>query len=139
MTEFNRHTGEVALPEAGEGAAIMFTVQAFETLESAYGDDYIDLIVKGLAKVQVKMYQVVLAATVINGNAGAFPFGLRLEEVNIRILDALNLAIYGRTYQEQKDWQEEQMTKRLEGMEQNPQLATILSLMSAGGQRSDQG
>jgi hypothetical protein len=139
MSDYNRHTGEVAFPEAGESVVIQFTVEAFEKLQSAYGDDYIDIITKGLSKMHVKVYQTTLAATMRNGDVSLMPFGLKYEVINIRILDAMNLAIYGRDYQEQKDWQEEQVLKRLEGAGENPTMAAILSLLSAGKQEPEQG
>lgn len=131
MREFNRQTGEVALPEAGEGAVVQFTVKAFEILESAYGENYIDLIVKGLAKMRTGIYQTVLAATLQKGDVSLMPFGMIYEDLNIVILDALNLAIYGRIYRDQQEIEEKEMVRRLKGLEENPQLATILSSMSA--------
>lgn len=131
MTDGNRHTGQVALPEAGEGAYIQFTIGALEKLEDAYGEDYINVIVKGLAKMRVKVYQGVIANTLHGSSNGDVPYGMTWEALNIRILDALHLALYGRTYEEHLEWERKQVESQMEGLSENPKLAAILSFLSA--------
>lgn len=142
----NKVSGQVALPAAGEGAYLQFTVDAMEKLESLYADkadgDYINYIVGRLAKCSIPVYREVVAITLIGGDAKAMPWGSTLESINIPILDALYLAINGRTYEEQIKWNEEQMLKRLSGLEENPQMAELLrglSLKNAGASGSEQG
>lgn len=143
----NKVSGQVALPAAGEGACLQFTTDSFERLESEYADkapdgDYINYIVGRLAKCSIPVYRVVLDAILVGGDAKAMPWGCTIESINIPILDALYLALNGRTYEEQIKWNEEQMLKRLSGLEENPQLAELLrglSLKNAGASGSEQG
>lgn len=139
---FNRQSGEVSFPEAGEGGFLLFDVKAFEVLFAAYGEEYIERIIKSLAKMDVKTYQTVIAATLRGTtNDGGAPWGLKWMEINVRILDALNLSIYGKTYEEQKEANEQEMLKRLQDVEANPQMAAILQLLSstsAGKPESEQ-
>lgn len=136
---FNRRTGEVALPEVGEGVFIRFTMRAMEQLETAYGDDWVKTIIGGLAKMKTSVYLKVIACTLQNSTDGEIErWGLTWEELNIIILDALNLAIYGKTYGEQKAINEAQILKQIQDVRENPQLAAALSLMNATPQEPDQ-
>ncbi len=130
--EVNRRTGEVSLPEAGEGAVIRFTMGAMEKLEGAYGDDWVQVIIKGMARMRIPIYQKIIACTLQGSSDGDIEaWDLTWEDLNIRILDALNLAIYGKTYEEQNKINEARMVAQLNGLQENPQMAAALSLMSA--------
>lgn len=141
--DIDRHSGKVSLSEAGEGGYLQFDIQAFEVLQSAYDEDYIEHIIKRLAKMDPKVYQTVVAATLKGtSNNGGMPWGLHWQDLNVRILDALNLSIYGTTYDEQKEINEQAMMKRLEGMQEDPRTAAMLQLLSsmpAGKPESEQG
>ncbi|NEI70955.1 hypothetical protein GR212_15330 [Rhizobium lusitanum] len=128
----NKSRGEVAIPEAGEGAFIRFSVDALERLQAAVGDDYINVVISKLAKVDVKTYKLCIAcAANDDGILAAFPWGLTLEEVNIKILDALFLTIHGRDWAEQQEFERKKVEKELDDLqsrlEANPQMAAYLS------------
>ncbi len=131
----NKASGRVALPMAGEGAYLQFTVEAFEQLESLYAEkaegDYISYVVGRLAKCSIPVYREVIGMILVGGDPKAMPWGSTIENINIPILDALYLAINGRTYEEQIKWNEEQMAKRLSGIEENPQMAALLKVLSS--------
>lgn len=141
----SRSEGIVALPEAGEGATIQFTVKSFEQLETVFADndDYISFIMKGMVQMKISVFSKVMAATISGATEKEMPYGLRWEDLTDRVMDALCLAIHGRTSEEQKDVEQEQMAKqvanRLKGIEENPQMAALLSSMLAGEQEQEQG
>lgn len=134
----NRKEGTVALPEAGEGVYLKFDVNAFEQLETAFEkqEDHIAYVMKGLVQMKISVFAKVLSASLKGETAQQMPFGLRWEELTDRIMDALCLAIHGRTSAEQKEAETDEINKRLierlQGIENHPQAAAILSLMSAG-------
>ncbi|WPE19963.1 hypothetical protein [Shinella zoogloeoides] len=134
----NRHAGTVALPEAGEGVYLQFDVNAFEQLETAFSaqEDHIAHIMKGMVQMKVSVFAKVLSATLKGETSKVMPYGLKWEELTDRVMDALCLAIHGRTAAEQKEVEIEEINKRmmdrLQGIEAHPQAAAILSLMSAG-------
>jgi hypothetical protein len=128
----NKTRGEVALPEAGDGAIIRFHVDALERLESDYSENYIDVVIKNLSRVNVKTYRACIAAAGENiPDTAVIPFGLSWEELNVRILDALFMAIHGRNYAEQQAHDKARANKELdelqERLEQDPRLAAYLS------------
>lgn len=130
----NRRAGQVLLPEAGEGAYFKFSVKAMEMLETAYGDDWVKEVIAGMSKMRMSVYKNVINSTLVGAHEDKKEFeawDLTWEDVNIRLLDALNLAIYGKTYEEQQKIDEEHMMNRLKGLEENPQTAAILSLTHA--------
>ena len=136
--QLNRRTGQVFLPEAGEGAYLKFSIKAMELLETAYGEDWVQHVIKGMSKMNMPVYSNVINSTLLEAEIKDIEaWDLTWEDLNIRILDALNLAIYGKTYEEQQKINEEQMMKRLQGLEENPQTAAILSLMSATAQQQN--
>ncbi|TCU34168.1 hypothetical protein [Rhizobium azibense] len=141
----SRTEGTVALPEAGEGAYLQFTVRSFEILETAFPDkdDHISFIMKSMVNMKASVFAKVVGATLQNSTNGDIPYGLKWEELTDRIMDALCLSIHGRTGEEQKAFEQEQINKqiidRLKGIEANPQLAALLSSMSPGQQEQGQG
>jgi hypothetical protein len=141
VTDFilDRRAGKVSLPEAGEGAYLQFTMEAYGILETAYGEDYISVVTKGLARVRKGVYEKVIACTLKGSTNGEISsYGMTIEALNIRILDALNLAVYGRTYEEQQKHDEEMLAKKFKDLEENPQTAAILSMMSASQPEPEQ-
>lgn len=141
----SRAEGKVALPEAGEGAYLQFNVAAFEALETAFADkeDHIGHIMKSMVQMKTSVFMKVVSAALHNSKNADVPYGLKWEDLTDRIFDALCLAIHGRTNEEQKAYEQEQINKqiadRMRGIEENPQLAALLYSMSAGQQESDQG
>lgn len=140
----SRAEGKVGLPEAGEHVFIQFTVEAFEKLEAAFPkeEDHIAFVMKAMVQMKVSVFAKVLSAALHGETNVVMPYGLKWEELTDRIMDALCLAIHGRTGAEQKEAEQEEMERklldRLKGIEENPQLATLLSLMSAGQQEPGQ-
>lgn len=140
----SRAEGTVALPEAGEGAYLQFNVKSFELLEAAYGDkdDYIGFIMKAMVQMKVSVFAKVVGATLQGSTNGDIPYGLKWEELTDRVMDALCLSIHGRSGVEQRAFEQEAINKqiadRLKGIEDNPQLAALLSSMSAGQPGQDQ-
>jgi hypothetical protein len=134
----SRAEGIVALPEAGEGAVLQFTVKSFEMLEAAYPDkdDHIGFIMKAMVNMKFSVWAKVIGATLQGSTSGDMPYGLTWEELTDRVFDALCLALHGRTNAEQKQFEQEQINKqieeRLKGIESNPQLAALLSSLAAG-------
>ena len=127
----NRRAGQVQIPgeDAPKGSYFQFDLEALERLETKYGENYLDIIIKALAKMQTSVYVVVIGATAKGLQDQKAPFGASWEDINIALLDALHLAINGRTYDEQKKFSEEQALerlKRLEGMAEDPQTAAAL-------------
>ena len=141
----SRAEGKVALPEAGESVFLQFTVQAWEQLETAFPDkeDHVAFIMKGMVQMKASVFAKVLSAALHGKTSAVMPFGLTWEELTDRIMDGICLSIHGRTSAEQNEIEQAQMIKqmadRMRGLEENPQLAALLSLMSAGQQGSDQG
>lgn len=127
----NKHRGEIALPEAGEGAFLRFTVDSLEKLEAKYGEDYLDDILKGMTKGRVGVFQAVVSVSANEAKA-PFPFGLSLEELQTRIVDALFLFLHGRTYEEQQKHEDEIFQKRMEEAKTNPRMAAALFSRQSG-------
>ena len=136
----SRAEGTVALPEAGEGVHLQFTVKAWEQLETAFSEheDYIAHMMKGMVQMKISVFAKILSASLQGDSDKEMPYGLKWEELTDRIMDAICLSIHDRTAAEQKAFEQEQMIKqvkdRMKGIEEDPQMAALLSLMSAGGQ-----
>lgn len=142
----SRAEGKVALPEAGEGVFLQFTVQAFEQIETAFPDqeDHIAYIMKAMVQMKVSVFAKVLSACLHGSTTAAMPYGLKWEELTDRIMDALCLSIHGRDADEQKAFEQEQMIRqaanRMKGiMDQDPQMAAVLLSTLAGQQESEPG
>jgi len=139
----SRAEGKVALPEAGEGAYLQFTVAAFEALETAFSDkeDHIGFIMKSMVQMKTSVFRKVIGAALHGSKNAEVPYGLRWEDLTDRVFDAICLAIHGRTNEEQKAHEQElinqQIQNRLKGIEEDPQLAALLYSMSAGRQESE--
>lgn len=134
----NRARGEVPLPEAGEGAFLRFDVDTLERLESKYGDDYINTILTGLARVKISVYQTVIACSMKNCTNGEIPFGMSFETLQQRILDGLYMTIHGRTYDQQKAHEEVMLRQQADALSADPRVASYLSSMPPGKQGIDQ-
>src|SRR3546814_13257957 len=111
----SRAEGKVALPEAGEGAFLQFTVKSFEQLETAFADheDYISHIMKAMVQMKVSVFAKVLSATLNGGTDEVMPYGLPWEGLTDRIMDAICLSIHDRTASEQKEFEQDQMIKQM--------------------------
>lgn len=134
----NKTKGEVSLPaEAGDGAFLKFTMDALEKLETKYGEKYFDIIISGLSKARVGVYRDCIE---VAGNkvTGELPFGVSLSDLQIIILNSIFVAIYGRTYEEQKVIEEEEFKRKLEEAEKNPVMAAALLSQMSGDQDTEQ-
>lgn len=138
MMSGNKHRGEVPFPKAGEGAFFRFDIASLEKLETKYGDDFINVVLGGFSKGQVSVYSACVAAS-INNSTVPFPFGLSLEEVMIPMRDALFLALYGRTFDEQQKVEDENFAKQFEEGKTNPRVAAMLSSVLYGKPGTGQG
>ncbi len=126
----NKRRGEVALDKAGEGIFLRFTVDAMERLHSEYGEDYLEDLLKGVQKVNVRMIKLVLECT-IDAPEGKFdiqemPFGYTWNELVILILDMIYLSLHGRTAKEQNEHLEEEYLKKFEELKSDPKKAVAL-------------
>lgn len=133
----NKKRGEVALPEAGEGAFLRFDTDALERLEGEYGEDYLDIILKGLSKARPTVFKTVTKTGLNGADASAFPWGLAYETMELRIRDALYLMIHGRTFEEQRKHEEDLEDKRWEEIEKNPRRRQALFSMLAAEQGTE--
>lgn len=144
----NSKRGEVPLPEAGEGIFLRYDVDALERLEAAYGEDFINVILKGMSQCRVKVYQTVVACGIRSNTKNEkggitlereMPFGMSFEDLQERILDAFYMTIHGRSYAEQKAFEEQMMAERIDKMQSDPRIANFLSSRPPGEQDFEQG
>lgn len=140
----NKHSGERALPDGiGEGLFIQFTFDAMERLETEYGDDWVAIISERTDKAVPSVFKTVLENTVCNDAVIDFKLvPQHMTALRVCILDAMCLAIYGRTLEEQTEHEEKERLKgledHLERMGENPQMAeAILFLQRLGGLGSE--
>lgn len=124
----NKTSGQVSLPEAGEGAFLQLDIEALEKIETALPgiDDFITHLIKGLSELRPSLYRIAVNAMLRNGDPSALPFGMNWSDLNVKLLDAIHFSIRGKSYDEVKKEHEEQMLKRLEGLQQDPKTAAIL-------------
>lgn len=134
----NRHRGEVPLPEAGEGAFLRFDVDTLERLESKFGDDYINVVLTGLARVKISVYQTVIACALKGSTNGNVPYDMSFEDLQQRILDSLYMTIHGRNYDQQKAFEAKMLQEQADALAGSPQLASYLSSMPPGKQGIEQ-
>lgn len=138
----NKTRGEVPLSEAGEGAFLRFTVDSLERLLSEFGEDYFEVVVTGLSKANPKVFRACVEVAINGGDAKGLPWGIPLEQLQNRILDALFLTVYGRTYDEQQKEEDRLFAEKVEQVKTNPrmaaQLSSMLSMIQATPQGSDQ-
>lgn len=127
MAKLNKHRGEVPLPEAGEGAFLKCTVEVLEQLESEYGDDYLNIVLLGLAKMKISVYKIMCQSMMQEQKDPIpFPYNLPLEKLQTPILDALFLMLHGRTREEQQKHEDAQFAADLEEAKKNPRLAAAI-------------
>ena len=127
----NRKRGEIALPEAGEGAFLRFPVDSLERLETEYGDDWLDAVLGGMTKGRVSVYRALIGCSVNDASTppedvGPWPWGLGLEGFQRRVLDALFVAVYNRDYAQQQEHERKEFERQVEEAEKNPQMAARL-------------
>jgi hypothetical protein len=139
----NPKKGDVPLPEAGGGAFLRFDIDALERLEGMYGEDYLDVVLKGMSKARVKIYHSMVAVSLhqadgTRGGNGDIPYGLSFEQLQERILNGLYMTIHGRTYDEQKAVEAELMEERVEKLASDPRMASFLSSMPSERQDTEQ-
>lgn len=134
----NKSRGEVALPEAGEGAFLRFNVDTLERLEGQYGEEYLDTVLKGLAKARPSVFKVATAAALQDGSMEEFPWGLSLEALELKLRDAIYLTVHGRSFAEQQKHEEELEAKRWEEIQRNPRKRQALFSMLAAEQDTAQ-
>lgn len=129
----NKFSGEVALPDSlGRGLFIRFTVDAMERLESEFGEDWVEEIVRRTGKTNIAVFRTVIENTLVKSDI--IPDYSKLSgsasETRVTILNALMFAIYGRSLDEQIAHEEkervEEVSKKLEAMGEDPQLASAL-------------
>jgi len=128
-TTANKRRAEVALPEAGEGVFLRFTVDALEALESEFGEDYLNVIMAGLNKARVKVFRTCVDVALTGAPDDAmesFPWDHPLEPFQTKILDALYLSVTGRTFEEQQSHEDELYAEQLEKAQENPRMAAAL-------------
>lgn len=133
----NKERGENVIPEAGDDAFFRFDIGALEALESKYGEDYIDVIMRGMAKGRVSVFLAVVSVSLKNMK-GTFPFGLPLEKIQQYILDALFMSLYGMTFKERQVHEDAIFKERMKEAEGNPRLAAALLSQLSGEQATDQ-
>lgn len=87
----------VPFHEAGEHAILSFEVPDLERLQGEFGDDYIQRIFAGLDARHVGIIRRVLLSSLKAGDIETAISILPLDELCVRIADALYLRLYGRT------------------------------------------
>lgn len=133
----NERRGEVALPEAGEGAFIRFTVDSLARLEKEYGEDYFEKVLTGLSKARWPVFMKCVEVSVKEMKAIP-PFGLPLEELQARLVDGLYLTVHGRTFEEQQEHENKLFQKRLQEAQSQPRVAAAISSMLSDEQATAQ-
>jgi hypothetical protein len=142
----NAARGEVPLPKAfGGRILIRFSVDAMERLETEYGGDWVTVIIERTDKSSIPVFRTILENTLVDGqDLDLTKLAGSLSETRAAILDALFLAIHGRTVEEQLAKDEEDRVKAigkgLERIGQDPQMAPAIAfLQSFGAQDIGQG
>lgn len=141
----NKARGEVAVPELGDGFFIRFTVDALERLESKYDANekgWLLTVIDGLSGMKMSVIRDCLDNSKADEARPDYEFlatgGGDLNSVCTKILDALFLILYRRTFEEQREHEEakqlDEMNKRLEKINANPQMAALASLLQSGEQ-----
>lgn len=132
----NASRGEVALNEAGDGIVLRFSVDAMERLHSEYGEKYVDDVIKKASLVDPKAIKIALECMIENPpkefDLKGMPWGLTWSALNEKLVDAIMLAIHGRTMKEHQAHLEKEADKIFEDAKTNPRKAAALfSRMSA--------
>lgn len=129
----NKRRGEVPFPEAGEGAYLQFTIDAMERLNDELGDDYLSITLNQVANLSpVRFLRTMVEMTLHDGSIDDYPFGLPMDEVKERVLDAVYLSINGKTTaqfrEEAEKAQIDALKKRAELMRSDPEIRNLLML-----------
>lgn len=126
----NRHRAEVAIPGFGDGAFIRFTIDAMERMASEYPEDWFKTVVERTAVPDPKVFKVVLTNAAVDEIDTALLDDAPLMEVRDAILDAMFLAVHGKTVAEQMEQEEQERLKQLEAglekMGEDPRIAEAL-------------
>lgn len=134
----NKRNAEIALPEAGEGVVVRCTIGSLQKLEAAYGEEYFTTVIKNMDRARVGTF-IECVKAMVTEHKTPFPWGLPLEEIKTRIIDAMYLCIHGRTFEEQQKVEDELFQKRLQEAQNNPRLQAALSSMLSNEPDTAQG
>lgn len=118
----NRMRGAVALPEAGEGVVLRFLSKDRDTLRGMMGEGWFDDVILKLStgfdeptlKTMVKFGAKRSDGTPVFAEDAAIDLddiGMPLADIATKIVDAMCVGAFGRTYQEQFEYVTEQMKK----------------------------
>lgn len=129
----NRARGEVPLPEAGEGVYLILTMDGMERLEGAYGETYLSAVIENVNALSPRYIKTALSVMMKGGDIDDTPFGLTLDELKTRILDAISLAVSGKVFTDaQSDARESAIKeaeadfkKKQERVKEDPSLAPL--------------
>lgn len=122
----NKRRGEVAVPEAGDGAFLRFNMDVMERMHGALGEKYIDEIIHGLSHLTPETYKLCVGCMLVGGDPAGMPWDLSWEELQLKILDAMYLAMHKKTFNEHQKEMEERSEKEFEEALKNPQKAALL-------------
>ncbi|WP_192246046.1 hypothetical protein [Mesorhizobium silamurunense] len=105
-----RLRGELPFPAAGEGVVLRFTNVDLDSLQAKFGDNYFGDAVPRLNRFDMKYMREVIA---YGGKKDGKPFRIAFDELDIptvdianAALDALFLAMHGRTFEGHLDYLE---------------------------------
>lgn len=138
----NRRRGEVSLSEARDGAVLRLTMDAIERLFALYQEDYINVVIQGVTRVNPSVIRnslLCMLEGVPDGEREALikdaPWDLTWNDVNVRILDAIFLSLHEKTWEQFHKDAEERADKEFEEAKGNPrkQIALLSKLSSELG------
>lgn len=138
MALANKRKGEVLLPAAGEEAYLRFTIDHMERLEGEFGDDYLQTTLNQIANLKpISFLRSMVEMTLNGGSMDDYPWDMPLDELKERVLDAIYLAVNGKTVTEFREEAEkaqiEAIKKKMALIKEDPSLAMALfpEIMSA--------
>lgn len=138
----NKARGEIAVPGAGDGAFLRFDVDALEKLEQALGEKYFDAILKDLPNARISTLKTCLEVGLVGADfkdvLAKVPSEISIDALNDCIFDGIFAAVYGRTFAEQREWEEKDLERRFKEAEEDPRKALYLSSMLSGAQATEQ-
>lgn len=107
----------IPMPEAGEGAIVVFSLDDLEKLDAEANkaeasDGWWRDALNALDKMKIPHIRRLLLVGLKGGDPDAAFRALPLMEIGQRILDALMITVYGRTAEEQEAFQLEQARKK---------------------------
>lgn len=129
----NKRKGEVLLPEAGDGAYLRFTVDHMEQLEGEFGEDYLQTSLNQIANLKpISFLRTMVEMTLNGGSMDDYPFDMPLDDLKERVLDAIYLAVNGKTVsqfrEEAEKAQIEVLKKKADLMRSDPEIRNLLML-----------